>query len=197
MSAMSLFRVKARWTGFSGAPGYTVLHFEAPDDAAGPSPEDCVTAVHTFFDSIRDRLPSVVSVQVEGAVERLEIGTGQLIGFDDVTPPSLVIGAMSGGFSSATGACVGWATNGVRNGRRVRGRTFIVPLGAGTYDTDGTLNSIALTDIQTAASALAADFAGLVVYARETAPGAADGVAYDVAGARVADKTAILRSRRD
>lgn len=173
------------------------MHFNAPDESAGPTPLECVTAVHTFFDAVRDRLPAVVSIQVEGAVERIDTPTGELIGFEDVTPPAVIVGTNSGGFSSATGACIGWTTNGVRNGRRVRGRTFIVPLAGVTYDTDGTLTALALQDIQTAATAMTENFAGLVVYARETAPGLADGVAYDVAGARVADKTAILRSRRD
>lgn len=197
IALMTLHRVKAEWTGFNGAPGYSVFHFNASDDAAGSSADDAHKAVHDFFTAMVARLPSNVYVNVQRTVERIQEANGELIGFQDATTRAPVKGAAAGGFSSATGACIGWHTDGVRNGRRIRGRTFIVPLAGSTYDTDGTLASTALDTLNAAATALNDSFAGLVVYSRPSGPGATDGQFALVQGFRVADKTAILRSRRD
>lgn len=194
---MTLHRVKAEWSGFSGAPGYSVFHFNASDEAAGSSATDAHKAVHDFFTAIQLRLPSIVRINVQRTVERIDEASGELVGFEDAPSLATISGGMSGGFSSATGACITWVTDGVRNGRRIRGRTFIVPLGSGTYDTDGTLNQLALDNLRTAAAALNDSFAGLVVYSRPSGPGATDGQFALVQSLRVTDKTAVLRSRRD
>lgn len=194
---MALYRVKARWTGFTGSPGYSIFHF---DISTTPNPTDAQAVageVRQFFADNSTRLPSAVRVQVEGFVEVIDEPTGQLQDVVAITAPTAVNGAASGGFSSATGACVVWTTGGVRNGRRVMGRTFLVPLSSSNYDVDGTLVGGSLTGIQTAANTLVGDMLGFVVYARPSAPGAADGESFVVTGSRVADKTAVLRSRRD
>jgi len=114
-----------------------------------------------------------------------------------VTAGSAISGFVSGGFSSATGACINWNTPEVRNGRRVRGRSFIVPLASSQYDVDGTLTAGALTGLQTRADTLVGGGWDLQVYKRPTIKGATDGDSATVTSARIADKTAILRSRRD
>lgn len=194
---MSLFRVKARWSGFTGSPGWSVFHFDAPDDAAGPTAQACADAVRSLAYTWRTHIPSIVTINVESSVERIDTPTGQMIDITDVTAPLAVTGTATGNFSAASGACIQWITAGVRNGRRVRGRTFVVPMAATGYDAAGTLSTGALSDLQGGATAFANDFAGAVVYGRPTAPGASDGVAYDIASGRVVDKVAVLRSRRD
>lgn len=194
---MALFRVKARWTGFSGAPGYNVFHFDAATEGAGPTAQECADELRTFYSALITRLPSAVSINIESGVEVIDELTGQLTDFAQITPGTPIVGSGSGGFSSPTGACVNWLTDGVRNGRRLRGRTFLVPLGGSSYDADGTLGGPTLTAIQAAADVLAASPVDLQVYGRPTAAGAADGYAEGVTSARVADKAAILRSRRD
>ena len=194
---MALFRVKARWTGFSGAPGYNVFHFDAATEGAGPSAQACADELRTFYTAIVGRMPSGVSVNIESAVELIDESNGRLVDFEQITPGSPITGSLSGGYSSATGACVNWLTDGVRNGRRLRGRTFLVPLAGGAYDSDGTLSGPTLTTLQGAADALAASVVDLQVYGRPTGPGATDGYAEGVTAARIADKTAVLRSRRD
>lgn len=194
---MALFRVKARWTGFSGAPGYNVFHFDAATEGAGPDAQACVDALRTFYTALVGRLPSAVRIDIEGTVEIIEESTGTLTSFVQVTPGASIVGTATGGFSSATGACINWITDGVRNGRRLRGRSFIVPLGGTSYDSDGTLGGPTLTALQDAANALAESPVDLQVYGRPSSAGAADGYAEGVTSTRVADKTAILRSRRD
>lgn len=194
---MALYRVKARWSGFTGSPGYSIFHF---DISTTPNPTDAAAVaneVRTFFNALATRLPAVVRIQVETAVEVIDEPTGQLTDVVTIPAVTVVAGTASGAFAASTGACVVWTTGGVRNGRRVMGRTFLVPLAASAYDVDGTLGAPAQTDIVTAANALVGDMLGFVVYGRPSSSTAADGDSYVITGTRVADKTAVLRSRRD
>lgn len=194
---MALYRVKTRWSGFSGAPGYTILHFDAAVSGNVDGAENAATGTRAFFNSISALLPSAVRLDVEPAVELIEESSGELVDVFTVPTPAVLSGTQTGGFSSATGACVTWSTVGVRNGRRVKGRTFLVPLAGSQYEADGTLTSASINTLTTAAQALIAHTSDLHVFGRPSASGATDGASYTVTSARVTDKTAILRSRRD
>jgi hypothetical protein len=69
------------------------------------------------------------------------------------------------------------------------------------YDSTGTLLDSAVTTIQTQANALISQFNNanlrLHIWSRPSSPGADDGESHEVFQARVRDKVAILRSRRD
>lgn len=195
---MALYRIKARWTGFTGSPGYSVFHFDIP---TSPNPTDAQTHVNNvreFFQDMQAYYPSSVRINVERSVEVIDQPTGQLESMLTVpTDPGVVSGADTGPYSAAVGACVTWDTTGIRNGRRVRGRTFVVPLGSGAYGTDGTLSGTFITQIQSATLRLTSGGFAFCIFARPSGPGATDGDSYSVTGARIADKTAVLRSRRD
>lgn len=194
---MAVYRVKLRWTGFTGAPGYTNLHFDvaAGDTVAGA--QSVYDQVQTFAIDIAARLPSAVTLTTEAGVEVIDQATNELITIHTVTAGTNTKGQMTGGFSSATGACIVWETGEVKNGRRVRGRTFIVPLSAVAYEADGTLTASAITGLQDAASKLTAGGFGFGVLSRPSSSGASDGSFHTASSGRVNDKTAILRSRRD
>lgn len=201
-----ILRVKARWSGFVGSPGYTVLHFRdfGTGEGEGTDPTqqhavDAVARTRTFFNAFSGSLPSVARVQVEGEVDLIESTTGELLNSFAVPAPAIVAGTASGVFAASTGAVVNWRTNGVRNGRRLRGRSFIVPLGGIAQSGTGTLNPSVRDQLQLAANALAASTASpdLVVYGRPSARGAADGQFSVVTSTQVPDLLAVLRSRRD
>jgi hypothetical protein len=105
---------------------------------------------------------------------------------------------------------INWKTAGVRAGRRVRGRSFLVPLLSQTFDVNGTATSAALTTVNGAAGPLYAGTEGdirLGVWARPTAikdvngnPTGEyneDGVWHPATAHSVPDMAAVLRSRRD
>lgn len=196
-----ILRVKINWTGFVGGPGYTNLYFRdftegATDQAMA---DGAVAKTKTFLTSVQNYLPTAVITGVDPTVDRLEETTGELQGFFTTSPGAAVAGGQAGVYSAASGACISWGTNGVRNGRRIRGRTFIVPLGGSQYGSDGTLSDTMVTALRNAATALRAETGAgdLGIWARPTAPGAADGVWYFATTSNVKDKVAILRSRRD
>lgn len=202
----SILRVKARWSGFSGAPGYTVMHFRdfATGDGSGTEPSadqalDAAARVNTFFADIAGLLPATVSVVIEPEVEMLEDTDGKLVtAFSAGNLP--VVNGLGGEFySGPTGAVVNWRTGAVRNGRRVRGRTFLVPLHTGAFNETGQLGPNSTATLQAAANTLAASTGtpDLGVYARPSLPGATDGLWSAVTSATVPRLAAVLRSRRD
>lgn len=193
---MAIHRVSVLWTGFHGAPGYSNFFFSG--DGSGGNAEEARDRVVAFFNGMNQLLPSDVNYNVEGEVAVLDEQTGAVTDYILVElDPDGGFGTSSGGYSAASGAVVTWNTNGVRNGRRVRGRTFIVPLGGNTYEDNGTLLASTILDIQAAAQELVGvNFdSRFGVWSR---PGTSGGGAfYEVTGFRVPDMSAILRSRRD
>lgn len=193
---MAIQRVTSVWTGFSGAPGYTNFYFLGNAEVGGIAAN---FSVRMFWQEIRDRIPAGVTIATEAEHANIDETTGEVISY--YTPEHegamSVAGSAAGGYSAPSGAVVGWNTDTVRAGRRVRGRTFIVPLGGNAYQSDGTLNPGVQTAIQGAANDLIASTVGneLVVWARPV--NGAGGVAAPVVSARVPDMGAVLRSRRD
>lgn len=198
----TLLRVKMRWSGFVGGPGYSIFHMR---DQLDSTPEDltavnaALTKVQAFANGIKSVVAHTVTLQVENDVEVIETTTGQLQNVISGTAQTAVVStASTATYSGATGAVITWRTAGVRNGRRVRGRTFLVPIGGSLYQTDGTLGPTTITTLGTAAAAfidLAGD-ADMGIWARPTAPGATDGVWFPCSTFTVPDMAAVLKSRR-
>lgn len=198
----SLLRVTVRWTGLNGGPGYNVFHFRdfGPPDPVISDAEAAVDKVDAFYGGFLAYIPNAVTIATQSDVEVIDEATGVLQSILQTTPVSPRAGAASGSaaFASAVGAVVSWRTGGIRNGRRVRGRTFLVPLSSTAFQSDGTLLALAQTAINNAATTFRdlTGFSDLSVYARPSGPGATDGVAHAVEGHTVPDMGAVLRSRR-
>lgn len=193
---MTIHRVQAVWTGFPGAPGYSSFYFRP--FTGGGDVDQAIGRVRGFFAEWRRLLPLGVSIQVQATVEEVDETTGMLTGYLDGEEVEPVLTSTAGNdFAGPAGAVVNWLTGTVRNGRRVRGRTFLVPLGLNAYDSDGTLGDTALSDLRAGANILlSTEFEQeLVVWARPN--GGSPGEAASVTGHRVPDMAAVLRSRRD
>lgn len=193
---MAITRITATWTGFNGAPGYSNFFFNA--FGGGDVVDLEVGRVRAFFNALAIRLPSSVTVNVDGEAAVLDEASGELIGYANASEqPAAVIGSGSGSYSGPSGAVIHWQTDAVAKGRRLRGRTFLVPLSGAVYESDGTLTAPVIEDIQDAADLLIGDGTGpeLVVWSRPV--DGAGGTIGTVTGHRVPDMAAVLRSRRD
>jgi hypothetical protein len=199
-----MVKIKLRWQGFAGGPGYSNFFFM--DKASGsPTPvtaQDAANNVQNFGAYVRTHLPIEASLQVQSDVEVIESTDGRLVDVFNVNTMALLQGqAVSAPYSAASGAVITWRTAGVRAGRRVRGRTFIVPLANSVYQADGTLSSSFITGMTTNLSGAgwlaSTNTALLGVYARPSIKGATDGEFHTVTGFNIPDKVAVLRSRRD
>jgi hypothetical protein len=197
-----MLKVKVRWGGFLGSPGWTNFYFDSgtgdftTPEQAGP----CADKVAAWITAIKPNLPPAVTLTIQSDVEAVSAATGELLTIHSAGARAAVNGtATAQGYAAATGLVTTWRTAGVRNGRRVRGRTFIVPCVGGTFDTDGTVQPTKLTPVVDAANALLAPFSGisLGVWSRPSGPGASDGQFFPAISASVPDMAAVLRSRRD
>lgn len=197
-----MLKVKVRWSGFIGSPGWSNFYFAGPDNSF-ETPEDApivADKVATFLNNIKLRFPGAVTWQIQSDVEAITPDTGTLNNvFSAGARPAIVGGAGAASYSGASGAVITWRTAGVRNGRRVRGRTFLVPLATSGYADDGTLGPTTLQELQDSATQLATQTAGgvnLGVWSRPSAQGAEDGDFFPITAASVPDLAAVLRSRR-
>ena len=186
---MSHTTITAVWQGATGLPGYTKLRFDGELDALAAAA--CAARMRAMFAAMQAWIPAAVNISWDGLAQ-VYGSNGQLTGEVPYSPPANVAGVGLGGFSAASGVCVNWLTGLFVNGKRIRGRTFLVPL-VECFEGNGTLSSGAVSGISQAAADLAGGTPGLVVASRSgggfiTAP---------VAGVSVPDRAAVLRSRRD
>lgn len=193
---MAITRITAVWGNFRGAPGYSNFYL-----TGGPLPEaeieTAAVALRNFFSALVNLLPEGVTITIRGSAETIDEASGQITGQVDFSPPSQVTGAGTGGYSAASGAVINWNTTDYNNGRRVRGRTFFVPLTATSYDSNGDITNNSLVALREESQNLIEGFGPnpMVVWSRPV--GGAGGSAHVVTNSSVPDLGAVLRSRRD
>lgn len=156
-------------------------------------------------DRVRDAMlagaslfPAGMNWLVQGQVDVLDESTGDLVDSYNVTQRTGAGTSASSAFGPLpSGLCVTWLTGAFKEGRRVYGRTFLVPVSQNVFDSAGTLSTAALTTAQAFADSMnnagATDLV-FVVWSRPK-PDLA-GSKHGVVGSRTADKAAVLRSRR-
>lgn len=188
----TLNRLVVNWAG----PAVTglavsVLHFDGSDNAAPP-----VAAVKAAFEAAKLYIANGTTLTFPGSGDQIDDTSGELTGTWTSPDGGIVTSSAAPGAAAGVGACLGWSTGGIVNGRRLRGRTFIVPLSRACYDVDGTLVAEAYTALDTLAAAIQA--AGpLAVWHRPTNAPPTNGNSYGVVAHKVRDKVAYLSSRRD
>lgn len=207
----SIMRIKAKWTGYTGAPGYSNFYFREFGEnwATDATADAAADRVETFLGALLTLFPPALRVAVQSDAELLEETDGKLISVFNAGLRNTYAGsAVAAGYSAASGAVITWRSNGVVAGRRARGRTFLVPLASAAYASGGDLSANTLTTISNAATALAAGTGSpdLGVWSRPhearvnkagTAIPAREGVWHAVTSVTVPSKVAVLRSRRD
>lgn len=192
-----IWRCKFSWTGGAIGSGTSTFYNDASLSA-----QSFATAASTFMiaatkrASNGDALPAGVKVSQDNTVDRIDPVSGILTDQEVITPGVAITGVGTGGYAAPAGVCVTWNSGDFVNGRRVRGRTFIIPLAQSCLDVAGTIDDTYRTAVINAAANLIATSTGLVVWHRPNPKGTNTGVAHFVTAAHVTDRAAILRSRR-
>lgn len=186
-------------TGVAGSPWYSNMYFRNDtnvDQSAG-----LTNRVRTFWDTCRNHMTFGLQMVVESEIPVIDERDGKMIGLHVGAGASVVGNGTGETLPTATQALVQWFTNGIVNGRKVRGRTFVPGMmeanNSGGLPT-GTIDSA----LQTAANTLIATAPFLVVWSRPVSgeePGtvARVGTAHNVLSSNVWAQWAVLRSRRD
>jgi hypothetical protein len=189
----NLTQAQWRWTGWSGAPGYTSFYYETVEDATLASNQ---TAERTFFQALVGWLPNTVTLSPPSSWRKVDKATGNLFEITPVVAPvTPVVGTGTQVFAAPAGVSVNWLTSEPAISRTMTGRTYLVPLSSYAYQLDGTVVGLAMTEIQAAANAFVASTTLThVVWHRPVAH--AGGKTGHVTAARINDRISILRSRR-
>lgn len=187
-------RVRVGWAGFVGGPGVSTFYFS---ESAIPN-----SGLRTFFNGVSTYLPIGVTISFPQAGDKINDTTGEIVGAWSAGPTTPVTGQVAvGPYSGVSGACIDWLTGSVVGGRRPMGRTFLVPLAANAYQSDGTLLEAARTALTSDGTNLVAAFTpNFLVWSRpkEDAGGVVirPGTSSPIIGCRVPDMATVLRSRR-
>lgn len=184
---MAIDRIQVLVQGLPTGPGVLTL-YSVP---GGGHQAD----VADFCSVISNHMPDSTNLHVPAEGDTFDEASGVLTG----TWASGVAGDFGGSggadYAAGVGAHVNWQTATIVNGRRVRGRTFIVPLAALQYAADGTLTEVARIALTGAATTYqAAVGADGIIWHRPVA--GVGGVAAPITGSNLPDKVAFLSSRR-
>lgn len=190
-------RVRVSWTNFPGAPGLSTFYLSAGSTNVAP--------ILTFFTAIKDLFPLNLTFQVPSTGDAIDSATNKIVGgWAGSGGGSASSVHTSNSYSGTSGALVHWSTGAVLNGRRLAGRTYLVPIAGDQYFTDGSLTGTCQTTIQNAANAMITALTpALQVYGppRDAGtngpgdPGKASIISPAIAGT-VPDLAVVMRSRR-
>jgi hypothetical protein len=193
---MAFSQLTFRWNGFTGSPGWIRMKFLGALNVADAN--SAAANFRAFLANIGIYGPAGSSISADTTVAQY--------GDDGVQTGEVAISAVpaginctgSGSYAGGAGAVVDWLTGAFHAGRKVRGRTFLVPLTQAAFQSDGTLASAFQTAIQTAATTFAGTSPTPVVFSKKLIGGVGTSTLVAVVtSATVPDRTAILRSRRD
>ena len=152
-------------------------------------------AVLAYFDAIKGHLPDDVQITVPSSGDVISEATGGITGAWAAPGGGVVSGSSSGIFMLGGGVRIVWDTAGLRNGRHVRGSTFIAPVVQTDFDTSGRVAPAAQTFHQSAANGLLVALGGaMVIWSRPK--GVQAGMASAVTSVSVPETPTSLRSRR-
>lgn len=194
---MAVLRVAVRWVGFPGSPGFSNFHF-AYDNEALTEIDASISKLRTMLGSIAAYIPTGVNLVYPTAVDVFNTGTGVLEESIPVTAVANTTGQAASTYAGPSGGVISWTTGVVNNGRRVRGRTFLVPLSTAYYSADGTPSDTPRAAVNTAATTFLGNASGLTfgIWSRPVA-GVVTGILAPATSANVPETVAVLRSRRD
>lgn len=187
-------RIRVTWTGFIGGPGVSTFYCLDPATFR--------PGLVTYWNAVKGNLPQTCNITVESEGDIINDVDGEVTGTWSAGTPAAMAGGDTGVYSAPTGICVTWKTNTIASGKHLRGRTFLVPFTLSAFDLDGSLSAAARLNQEQKAQALVAASPGqMLVWHRPrkatTLKPFRPGSSGAVSTAVVADKAAVLRSRRD
>lgn len=195
----NMMRYRVGWQNALGNEGVTTFNFGDGLATDSLTAQGAVNAIAAFFVDLQTLFPDETTLTFGTEYVVIDVEDGELVAVDNIaTAPGVVAGTANTVYAAGVGIRVVWTTQGIRNNRRVRGSTFLVPVVSGAFQVDGTISDTTVTVIQDAAEELIDQMntvsAPLQVWSapREASPG----VINPVQGARVPDMPSWLRTRR-
>lgn len=171
MADLSRLQVELSGTGVVGASVLTLY----TQGAGG----DLQAAAKTWIDAQKANITNDVTYVFPNTGDIIDEATGEMIGVWTGGTTGSVTGTSGASYLKGVGYSVRWDTAGIVAGRHVRGRSFIVPCSATTFNADGVLDAGVHLGLDTATSAFLTALTGEVsVWSRPTParPGSAHAI---------------------
>lgn len=185
-------RFQVEWQGLPGGLGVSSFYVSG-DGTSGQA--SWLTAVQELFRDFAQYVPEEVIWRLIPEVSVFDAATGLLQSVRGTPAFPGEAGFAAGVWSAASGARLDWHTGQVVAGKRMTGRTYVVPLASNGFSAVGGLSSAAIIDLQAAAntylSAVTAGGEVPVVWSR------LNGDTYPITTVAVPPQGSVLRSRRD
>lgn len=195
---MTYFTTLWTSTGYTGAPGYTKLKFFAPAGSLPSVSEVNAAAANgrALIAGWSTGIPTGVSYAFTNPAQVYD-DAGVLQGEVSATViPTAVAGTGGNNFPGGCGGVIYWNTTAFNGGHKVRGRTFIVPLGTAVFANDGTLATALVSAAQTAVNTYVASSPTPCVNSRQLGQSDRSNATFNISSGTVKDRTAFLRTRR-
>jgi len=199
---MSIQRIRVVWGGIPTGAGISTFYAEG-----GTVPD--LNKLRTALDNLKTALAPGVTLQIQNSGDTLDETNGKLTGSWASTSQAVITSTGTGSYAAPTGGCINWTTEGIHNGRRLRGRTFVVPMNVGQYGATGQLLAGAVTALQGVINGIMlAVTPHYVIWGRpvkpkdengKVIPGSegTGGIASVITGGTIPTKAMVLTSRRD
>jgi len=193
---MAFTQLTVRYNGFTGAPGWVKMKFIGQLDQSQAN--TAAANFRTFLVAIGvGNMPSGSNFSFDSIVQTFD-GEGKLDGELSLsTVPANISGTAAGAYAGGAGVVVNWLTDAFVGGKRIRGRTFIVPLVSLAFQGDGTVLDTFRTSLGNAATTFALSTPQPAVWSQRDVGGSKINTIAGMTGATVPDRVALLRSRRD
>jgi hypothetical protein len=157
-------------------------------------PATFLPPLRAMMDTWKDPIPAGITLTFPAVGDILHADTGVVYSSWSATPPANVVGVGAGAYAGRVGACINWLTATVVGRRRLRGRTFVVPIIGGNFEADGTISNTVLSNFRTNAATFVTAAAGnLEVWHRPV--GGTGGLSSSVVASTVNDRPQVLTSR--
>lgn len=191
----TMARIRALWEGWPGAPGYSNFYFDA---SAGTQTayQEMANNIGGGFDLMTTLLPAGLTITIDPEVVIMDDSNGQMQNIVAIDSPDPSVGTSSGSYSGTSGALIRWVTATFKNGRQVRGHTYLVPLIGSVYSSDGSISGSALSTLETAALGMLGSAYDRLVWSRPTTSGGNNGSSAVITTAFIPDLAVVRRSRR-
>jgi hypothetical protein len=200
LAVTSVYRCRGILTGWQGAPGLTTAYFDTKAVATAADALTALTRYRGAWDVVKSQLAATITWTPQPAVDVLDVPTGTLVAGFSVIPPAVVVGTGAGvpGAAQVQAGLI-LDTQGVVNGKRLRGHMDVGPLVAAALGTvlppAGVNTAIDAMGVALITVTPPAAVAPLVVWSRPRVGHA--GAALPVLATTHAQKWFSLRSRRD
>lgn len=195
-------RIRVVWTGIPTGNGVSTFYTEG-----GAVPN--LAPLRAALANLVTMLPTGVTLTIQNQGDTITSEDGLLSGSWSTAAQAAIVGTGTGSYAAAVGACVNWQTDGFHNNRRLRGRTFFVPLISGFFGNNGALAAGAIPNLQGVINGvLGSPAPKYVIWGRPVRPKnpdgtpiagsvAAGGTHSTITAGTVPTKGMVLTSRRD